>query len=507
MIYVLDFGSQYTQLIAKAFRSLGYSCDVIGAKTKASDLDLKTVSGLVISGSPNSVGQNLDPDPKLLEMGVPVLALCFGYHFIAKHFGGDVQSQSSREYGEARVETTPDGVNDPLLKNFPNGSRVWMSHGDSVTGLPANSKLILKSEGKPAAFSLLDDRLWALQFHPEVAHSEDGMIILENFARDICEAPKDWKMDQVLEDLKAKLKADLGDVKEVYCAVSGGVDSTVLAQLLSEVVKVKALFVDHGFLRSYDWSDLEQVFVDNPNVELTKIDAQDMFWKELDGVFDPEEKRKIIGKLFIEAFYSEIPEGKEVHLAQGTIYSDVIESAANELGPAHKIKSHHNVGGLPKDLKLKLVEPLRNFFKDEVRAIGRRLGISEKFLERHPFPGPGLAIRFIGPLKKEPIALLKRCDEIFHKELVRRNLYDKTWQAFTVLLPVSSVGVMGDARSYESTLVIRCVSSREAMTADATEFPWGELKGIASRLINEVSGINRVVYDLTSKPPGTIEWE
>ncbi|MBP7843657.1 MAG: glutamine-hydrolyzing GMP synthase [Proteobacteria bacterium] len=507
MILLFDFGSQYTQLIAKAFRHMGYPCEVVAGKTSASAVDLSKVRGLVFSGSPMSVNKDWTPDPKILDLNLPILAICYGYHFIASHFGGDIVSQKNREYGEAWVTKTSFGKSDPLLSKFPERSRVWMSHGDSVGGLPPGAQLLLESGDKPAAFCLPKEKVWALQFHPEVAHSHDGLKILEAFASDIVGHKPEWKMTTVLDDLRAELKLQLKGIDEVYCGVSGGVDSTVMAALLSEFCKVKALFVDHGFLREYDWSDLQGYFANFKNVELQKIDARDMFWKELKGSFDPETKRKIIGRLFVEAFYSKIPSDRKIHLAQGTIYSDVIESASNELGPAHKIKSHHNVGGLPKDLKFHLLEPLRKFFKDEVREIGKLLGLGSELLDRHPFPGPGLAIRCLGPLEPERIELLRRADTVFHRELNKRDLYKKTWQAFVVLLPISSVGVMGDERTYESTLAIRAVSSREAMTAEATEFPWEELKGIASIIINEVRGINRVVYDLTSKPPGTIEWE
>jgi GMP synthase (glutamine-hydrolysing) len=507
MILVFDFGSQYTQLIAKAFRQLGFPCEVVSGRTTAANVDVKSVKGLVFSGSPMSVNKDWTPDPKILELGLPILAICYGYHFIASHFGGDIASQKNREYGEAYVTKTPDGAKDPLLSRFPERSRVWMSHGDSVDSLPPNAKLLLLSGEKPAAFCLPKERVWALQFHPEVAHSYDGLKILESFARDIVGHAPVWKMTSVLDDLRAHLREQLKGIDEVYCAVSGGVDSTVMAALLSEFCRVKALFVDHGFLREYDWTDLQKYFAKFKNVELAKIDAREMFWKELKGVSDPELKRKTIGRLFIEAFYSQLPDDRKIHLAQGTIYSDVIESASNDLGPAQKIKSHHNVGGLPKDLKFHLVEPLRNFFKDEVREIGRLLGLGSELLERHPFPGPGLAIRCLGELEPERIDVLCKADAVFSRELNARGLYHKTWQAFVVLLPIQSVGVMGDERTYENTLVIRAVSSREAMTAEASELPWNELKGIASILVNEVRGINRVVYDLTSKPPGTIEWE
>jgi len=511
MILVLDFGSQYTQLIAKRLRRLGYATEVLTGKVKASDLkkQFSKISGVIFSGSPSSVGEGVDPDPEILDMGVPILGLCFGYQFLAQHFGGTLISQATREYGAARVQKTTDTVNDDLLSSISEGSLVWMSHGDSVAQIPPTAKLLLTSGAKPAAFSIPSKKIWGLQFHPEVHHTREGEDILKNFAQKICRQEIDWKLKDILGRIREELSLQLKGVDEVYCAVSGGVDSTVLAVLLSQVAKVKAIFVDHGFLRSYERDDLERVFSKFPTIQLDIVDARERFWAELEGVFDPEEKRKIIGRLFIESFYSHIPQHKdrEIHLGQGTIYSDVIESAANELASVHKIKSHHNVGGLPENLKFTLVEPLRKFFKDEVREIGALMGIDSESLERHPFPGPGLAIRCVGALTRERISTVQRADKILYEELRARNLYMATWQAFCVLLPFQTVGVMGDGRSYESVLALRAVSSLDAMTAEASELPLHDLKEIASRIVNEVPGINRVVYDLTSKPPGTIEWE
>jgi GMP synthase (glutamine-hydrolysing) len=518
MILVLDYGSQYTQLIAKRLRRLGFKAEVIPGTTKADKLPVEkgVPYGIILSGSPASVGEGIDPDPKLLDLGVPVLGLCFGYHFLASHLGGKVEAQKHREYGAGRTRRTAAGRTDPLTKNFPDDAGVWMSHGDSVTQLPPGASLLLESHGQVSGFTVAARRFWGLQFHPEVHHTPQGDELFKSFARDICGLEPDWNLGDELTQLKAQLKEQLKGVDEVMCGVSGGVDSTVLAVLLSQVVKVRALFVDHGFLRDYDLVDLKKVFAKYPNIELEVVDARELFWSQLDGISDPEKKRKIIGKAFIDAFYGRVraeagkksthASGKS-YLGQGTIYSDVIESAANQLGPAHLIKSHHNVGGLPEDLPFALVEPLRAFFKDEVREIGALLGIEKEALARHPFPGPGLAIRCVGELKPQKIEILAKCDTIFHEELLKRGLYHKTWQALVVLLPVSSVGVMGDGRSYESVVAIRCVNSVDAMTAEASELPWSDLKAIASRLVNEVKGVNRVVYDLTSKPPGTIEWE
>jgi GMP synthase (glutamine-hydrolysing) len=386
-----------------------------------------------------------------------------------------------------------------------------MSHGDSVVETPPGSETILYSSDKIAAFRILDKNIWALQFHPEVFHSQFGDEILGNFAEKICGLSKgEWNVQHALTQSLDRLREQFKDVPVVHCGVSGGVDSTVLAVMLSQVTKVHAIFVDHGFLRAYDESDLRKYFAPYPNIQLEVVDAREVFWKELKGVSDPEKKRKIIGRLFIETFYSHIgaKPGTKIHLGQGTIYSDVIESAkASEGGAAHNIKSHHNVGGLPDKHDFVLVEPLREFFKDEVREIGRLLKISDESLERHPCPGPGLSIRCIGELQPERIEVLKNADALFVSELHRRGLYDKTWQAFCVLLPVATVGVMGDSRSYESVLALRAVSSTDAMTAEASRLPMEDLCEIANLIVNQIKGVNRVVYDITGKPPATIEWE
>ncbi len=504
MIGIVDFGSQYTRLILKSVRSLGVKAKIYPSTVKVAELQAATHQGLIFSGSPASVNE-LGLDEKIFDLAVPKLAICFGYQMAAIKFGGAVQEQTSREYGSSVLIRSEASYTDLLLDGVPNESIMWMSHGDSVTSLPSSAKSLLTSDGRPAAFVIPEMQLWALQFHPEVAHSQQGDRLFENFLFKICKIEKKLEAN-LFEDLFAKLKKDLVGVKEVTCAVSGGVDSTVLAVLLSQFVKVKAIFVDHGFLRNYDETDLAAIVKKYPNIDFKVINARDLFWSQLRGVSDPEEKRKIIGKLFIEVFEKNLPKD-DFLLAQGTIYSDVIESADNSLAPAQKIKSHHNVGGLPPGLKVKLLEPLRELFKDEVRVLGKALGIDPLFLNRHPFPGPGLAIRMIGPLEEKWIEVLQKADAIFVEELHRRDLYTKIWQAAAILLPVSTVGVMGDGRTYERVLAIRAVNSREAMTAEATELPWKDLKEIASRIVNEARGINRVVYDLTSKPPATIEWE
>lgn len=517
MIIILDFGSQYTQLIAKKLRKLGFSAQIMAGPGRDlhSDPLLKEAKGIILSGSPWSVGEGYDPHPSTLDTPLPILGLCFGYQFLAKSFGGSVsKSLGAREYGAARISHTPSGREDPLVGNLQLDSSVWMSHGDSVDQLPAAAELILTSAGRPAGFSIPSKKIWALQFHPEVHHTPEGETIFKNFAESICGLKPDWSLKTALTLTREKLADQLKGVKEVFCGVSGGVDSTVLSVLLAEHVKVQALFVDHGFCRDYDLPDLQKTFARFPNIQLHLIDAKKEFWKELNGVSDPETKRKIAGRLFIETFYREIEKlipnrskSEKIFLGQGTIYSDVIESAGGPSGAAHKIKSHHNVGGLPKEIPFELVEPLRDFFKNEVREIGFLLGIPEISLNRHPFPGPGLMIRVLGKLSPERVDIVRKADAIFYNELMRRNLYSQTWQALCALLPVQTVGVKGDGRSFEEVLVLRAVSSVDGMTAEATEIPWSDLKAIANRICNEVSGVGRVVVDITSKPPATIELE
>lgn len=505
MIGIIDLGSQYTQLIAKKLRHLGFAIEVMPASMTASDLKRRAdIKGVIFSGSPASVGE-IELDSEILDVGVPVLGLCYGYQWIAEVFGGKNVKQSHRQYGSALFHVSE--PKHPLFVGVSKQVRVWMSHGDSVSSLPPSLKVLGTSANLPAAFEVSGRPIFALQYHPEVDHSEQGELLLKNFAT-LCGDQQSYDLSEELTKLRLDLKKTIGTDSEVVCAVSGGVDSTVVACLLAEFTDVHAYFVDHGFLRSYDQEDLFKILSGRPRIRLHVIDARDQFFRELEGVSDPEIKRRTIGRLFIEAFASKASkEHPHASLAQGTIFSDVIESAGGG-GHSQSIKSHHNVGGLPKDLPFKgLIEPLKRFFKDEVRSVGRILGIPTDFLMRHPFPGPGLAIRVVGPIDRSRVELLRKADAVLYRELKSRRLYEKIWQSAAILLPVRSVGVMGDGRSFESACVLRLVSSSDAMTAEATDLPLCELKDIASLMINEVPGINRILFDLTSKPPGTIEWE
>ena len=512
-ILILDFGSQYTQLIARAVREANVYCEIIPYH-KSFSID-NSLKGIILSGSPFSVNEDKAPTvdiPSFIKQ-LPVLGVCYGAQLTAKEFGGRVDKSNKREYGRAKLEKIKEDV---LLTDVNNNSQVWMSHSDSIVSLPDGFEILATTESIPvAAFKKstvngqrsTDFPLYGLQFHPEVYHSTEGKKIIENFLVNICGCSQNWTPASFVHETVAQLKKQIGDA-QVIMALSGGVDSTVAATLISKAIgkNLHGIFVDNGVLRK---DEFEQVLETYKQLDLnvTGIDSKELFYKELAGHSDPETKRKIIGKLFIDVFQQEAQKVAGVKfLGQGTIYPDVIESVSVH-GPSQTIKSHHNVGGLPDTMHLDLVEPLRSLFKDEVRKVGLELGIPVDMIQRHPFPGPGLAIRILGDITKEKVAMLQEADHIYINGLKESGLYEKVWQAGTILLPVKSVGVMGDERTYEFTVALRAVTSVDGMTADWAHLPYEFLANISNEIINNVRGINRVVYDISSKPPATIEWE
>ncbi|WP_140985400.1 glutamine-hydrolyzing GMP synthase [Asticcacaulis tiandongensis] len=510
-VLIIDFGSQVTQLIARRVRECGVYCE-IHPFTKAEEA-LKNVApkAVILSGSPHSVvDQGPKIDKALFTLGVPVFGICYGEQLICDLLGGKVESGHDREFGRAEISITADT---PLFKGLASVGQtetVWMSHGDRVTSIPEGFKVIATSEGAPFAAIADEDRgFYAVQFHPEVVHTKNGTQIIKNFLFEVAGLTGDWTMAAFRQEAIEKIRAQVGSGR-VICGLSGGVDSSVAAVLIHEAIgeQLTCVFVDTGLLRKNEGEQVVSLFRDHYNIPLIHVQAQDKFLSALKGEFDPEKKRKTIGRLFIEVFDEEAAkiDGAEF-LAQGTLYPDVVESVSPHGGPSTVIKSHHNVGGLPDYMKLKLVEPLRELFKDEVRALGRELGLDAAFVGRHPFPGPGLAIRIPGEVTPEKVKTLQDADAIYLDEIRKAGLYNDIWQAFAVLLPVKTVGVMGDARTYEDVLALRAVTSSDGMTADFYEFPWAVLGRCATRIVNEVRGVNRVVYDVTSKPPGTIEWE
>ena len=508
-ILILDFGSQYTQLIARNIRELNVYCEIQPC-TKPVQYD-SSLKGIILSGSPFSVNDPQAPTPNIAEMAahLPLLAVCYGAQLLAKQAGGEVGKSTHREYGRAHLQDISD---DPLFATIQQGSQVWMSHSDTIKKLPEGFKLIARTDSIPvAAFKTSEgyakNPVYAIQFHPEVTHSTDGRQILKNFIVDVCGVKQDWTPAHFIQETVARIKEQVGD-KKVVMALSGGVDSTVAATLIHRAIgtNLYCIFVDNGLLRK---GEFEQVLEGYKHLGLnTKgVDARHKFYNELAGVSDPETKRKIIGRLFIEVFHDEALQLKDVSfLGQGTIYPDVIESMSVH-GPSQTIKSHHNVGGLPEIMHLSLIEPLRSLFKDEVRKVGRELGIDEIFIGRHPFPGPGLGIRILGPVSEEKVKLLQEADAVYIQHLKDSGWYKQVWQAGAILLPVQSVGVMGDERTYEYTCALRAVTSVDGMTADWAHLPYDLLARISNDIINQVRGINRVVYDISSKPPATIEWE
>jgi len=511
-IVILDFGSQYVQLIARRIREQNVHSVVLPCTAKIEEIRAQNPVGIVLSGGPCSVYDADAPpaDPAILEMGLPVLGICYGLQFITHHLGGRVRSAVKREYGPADVEVI-DTAN-PLFAELPASLHVWMSHGDEALDLPQGFHLTAKTSNAVAGMANPERRIWAVQFHPEVHHTQQGTALLRNFVFNICHASPDWTPEHFIHSTVAAIREKVG-TGHALCALSGGVDSSVAAVLVHRAIgdHLTCVFVNNGVLRKNEFEKVQQNLRDKLGLKLVAVDASKRFLLKLRGVTDPEGKRKIIGNEFIAVFDDEanrIAEetGGVEWLVQGTLYPDVIESSPVK-GPSQTIKSHHNVGGLPEDMTLQLIEPLRDLFKDEVRRIGRDLGMPEDILQRQPFPGPGLAVRIVGEVTADRVALIQDADEIVVSEIKKAGLYQQIWQSFAVLLPVKSVGVMGDQRTYAYTCAIRAVHSEDGMTADWVPLPYEVLKTISSRIVNEVLGINRVVYDITSKPPGTIEWE
>ena len=506
-ILILDFGSQYTQLIARRVRELNVYCE-IHPYNKPPKLD-DSIKGVILSGSPFSVREENAPIPNLSEIKgkLPLLGVCYGAQHLAHCFGGEVMASNKREYGRANL-TSVDNTNE-LLKDISMNSQVWMSHGDTIERMPDNYKVIASTaDVENAAFAIEGETSYGIQFHPEVYHTTEGAILLKNFIVGICNCDQSWTPDAFVDTTVAELKEKLGDDR-VILGLSGGVDSTVAAMLLHKAIgeNLHCIFVDNGLLRKNEFTDVLKKY-ETLGLNVTGVDAGEKFISAMAGVTDPEGKRKIIGNAFVEVFDEESHKIENAKwLAQGTIYPDVIESVSVTGGPSQTIKSHHNVGGLPDYMNLKVVEPLKLLFKDEVRRVGRSMGLEEKFIARHPFPGPGLGIRILGDITHEKVRILQEVDHIYISGLIEDGLYDEVWQAGAMLLPVQSVGVMGDERTYERVVALRAVSSTDGMTADWSHLPYEFLAKISNKIINGVKGVNRVVYDISSKPPATIEWE
>lgn len=506
-IVVLDFGSQYTQIIARKLRESGVYSEIVPYSESIEDIMARTPKGIILSGGPASVyaEDSYHPDGTVFELGLPILGICYGMQLISQHFGGSVIPADHHEYGKAKLNFE---IENPIFKDTQDGQIVWMSHGDRVEKIPAGFEKIATSENSPyAAIADVHRKVYAFQFHPEVYHSDEGSKLLKNFAKHICDCESTWNMGSFAKEQITKIKEQVGN-KKVLCGVSGGVDSSVVATLLAEAIgqNLVPVFVDNGLLRANERPQVEAMFKTR-GIPLITVDASEEFLTKLEGITDPERKRKIIGETFIEVFDKEAKKHDGIEfLAQGTLYTDVIESVSVK-GPSKTIKSHHNVGGLPDWMTFELIEPLREIFKDEVRLLGLELGLPKDMIGRHPFPGPGLAIRIMGDVNTPDLEILRKADTIMLDVLRSTGYYDKTWQAFTVLLNVKSVGVMGDNRTYDNTVCVRIVNATDGMTATFAYIPHEILETISRRIINEVDGINRVVYDISSKPPATIEWE
>ena len=508
-ILVLDFGSQYTQLIARRIRELDVYSEILPWDINEEKIKKLNPKGIILSGGPNSVTKSFTPRaPQItFDLNVPVLGICYGMQTLAEQMGGHVISSDKKEFGHAELDIVGESS---LFKNLNKKVNVWMSHGDQVQDLPDDFELMALTSSAPiAAMQHKNLPIYAIQFHPEVTHTENGLLILENFVFEICNANNDWKMDDLISSRIQEIKQKVQN-HNVLLGLSGGVDSSVTAALLNKAIgkNLTCVFVDNGLLRKGESDQVIQTFKENMNLNVIKSNSQDTFLRHLENIDDPEQKRKIIGRTFIDIFDAEALKLKDIKfLAQGTIYPDVIESSGSESNEARVIKSHHNVGGLPEEMELDLIEPLRDLFKDEVRRMGFELGIPKEILDRHPFPGPGLGVRIIGEITKEKSLILQEADNIFIEELIKADLYDKVSQAFAVLLPVKSVGVVGDERRYAEVIALRAVETVDFMTARWAHLPYEFLEHVSNRIVNEIEAVSRVVYDISSKPPATIEWE
>lgn len=508
-VLVLDFGSQYAQLIARRVREQQVYCEIVRHDLSASRIRELAPKGLILSGGPSSVYEDRAPkcDPEIFHLGLPILGICYGMQLVCQSLGGNVRSAPAREYGKTTLQTVRD---DPFLFGVPKATTVWMSHGDQVQGVSSEFLALAETPTCPiAAVRHQKLPIYGLQFHPEVSHTPEGHTILRNFVIDVCGTAGDWRMSSFLESEVERIRERVGK-RRVICGLSGGVDSSVTAALCYRAIedRLTCIFVDNGLLRKGEREGVERTFRDHFQTDLHVVDASEAFLGRLAGVDDPQRKREIIGHTFIDVFKQEASGIADAHfLAQGTLYPDVIESGSSVDGPAATIKSHHNVGGLPAELGFELIEPLRDLFKDEVRRLGHELGLPDSLIWRHPFPGPGLAVRCLGAITAEGLSILREADAIFLEELVREGVYRDVAQAFAVLLPVRSVGVMGDGRTYDSAIALRAVTTTDFMTADWADLDRSLLHRVSTRIINEVRGVNRVVYDISTKPPATIEWE